>query len=447
MASKPDSEGWTLVNRRKKTPFNKPTATTSFTSRLQGHKVILRPQGGFVLTTLRPAQLMSAVSAAASLTDNEYKETQVEIQEHKNLAVFVSTRNSVAEKLAQLTTLTIQGTSHQVSIYLAPPDNYCRGVVHGIEAHTTSAELMVNLDAPGFPILADVCPTPQHLRCPICAVAMPVRNAPHPCTPNCATATALTLLQIRPAQVYRQQTKLLIKLPDSGFTPDVAASRSNAPQRRSPSRSRSRTPDSSRRRSKSRTKRSHKSRSKSRPPPSSASPSRTAGPRLLYETTVPPPRVTSGTTSATDTLTDWVQTLQTRLDVHTRTLTTTPDEPDIDAHLVHLWDARRSLTKRWRRQRHNRKLRLRIAQLSAEALRRRYLPPPDAPRYADYTAARAKLTVSPIPRHMHPTRHTARRDHRSRYLRREYPVGSSAVRVLFTDASPAEERGGVTVVV
>ncbi|KAH7934401.1 hypothetical protein HPB49_025453 [Dermacentor silvarum] len=62
-------------------------------------------------------------------------------------------------------------------------------------------------------------------------------------------------------------------------------------------------------------------------------------------------------------------------------------------------------------------------------------------------AARVKLTVSPIPRHMHPTRHTARRDHRSRYLRREYPVGCSAVRVLFTDASPADERGGVTVVV
>ncbi|KAH7950222.1 hypothetical protein HPB49_021276 [Dermacentor silvarum] len=38
-------------------------------------------------------------------------------------------------------------------------------------------------------------------------------------------------------------------------------------------------------------------------------------------------------------------------------------------------------------------------------------------------AARAKLTVSPIPRNMHPTRHTAGRDHRSRYMRREYSSG------------------------
>ncbi|KAH7970214.1 hypothetical protein HPB49_001122 [Dermacentor silvarum] len=62
-------------------------------------------------------------------------------------------------------------------------------------------------------------------------------------------------------------------------------------------------------------------------------------------------------------------------------------------------------------------------------------------------AARDKLTVPPIPRHKHPTRHTARRDHRSRYLRREYPVRCSAVRVLFTDVNPANERGEVTAVV
>ncbi|KAG0430398.1 hypothetical protein HPB47_022728 [Ixodes persulcatus] len=241
------------------------------------------------------------------------------------------------------------------------------------------------------------------------------------------------------------------------------------------------------------------------------------------------------------TLTDWVQTLQTWLNRHTRTLTSSPDAPDIDSHLLHLWEARRSLTKRWRRQRHNKKLKRRIAKLTVDAadyaanltgenwhalcdnlngtlgtartwsllrhliqpgqaksdrakgihkllratnltdtqcltqLRQRYLPPPDAPRYSDYMAtvclerlgvtntleelieahraaqlthlgctaqgrallatlgfppcpasleaeglsptARARLTVAPIPRHMNPTRHSARRYHRSRYLR------------------------------
>ncbi|KAG0427724.1 hypothetical protein HPB47_025249, partial [Ixodes persulcatus] len=74
----------------------------------------------------------------------------------------------------------------------------------------------------------------------------------------------------------------------------------------------------------------------------------------------------SSSSTSPDTLTDWVQTLQTRLDRHTRTLTTTPDAPDIDSHLSHLWEARRGLTKRWRRQRHNRKFKLRIAQLTVD---------------------------------------------------------------------------------
>ncbi|KAG0428426.1 hypothetical protein HPB47_024586 [Ixodes persulcatus] len=268
-------------------------------------------------------------------------------------------------------------------------------------------------------------------------------------------------------------------------------------------------------------------------------------------------RASSSSTSP-DTLTGWVQTLQTRLDRHTRTLTTTPDAPDIDSHLLHLWEARRGLTKRWRRQRQNRKLKLRIAQLTVDAatyaanltgqnwntlcgklneadalrlvqalihtrllyhlpyhnltqtehkrmstlLRKAQklalgLPVRTAtvclerlgvtntleelteaheaaqltrlrstaqgqsllatlgfpPCPASLTAAglspaaRAKLIVAPIPRNMHPTRHSARRDHRSRYLRRAYTEGCDTVRALFTDASPQDARGGITVVV
>ncbi|KAG0445089.1 hypothetical protein HPB47_023913 [Ixodes persulcatus] len=67
--------------------------------------------------------------------------------------------------------------------------------------------------------------------------------------------------------------------------------------------------------------------------------------RKIRITDWPAFRASSSSTSP-DTLTDWVQTLQTRLDRHTRTLTTTPDAPDIDSHLLHLWEARRGLTKR-----------------------------------------------------------------------------------------------------
>ncbi|KAG0412434.1 hypothetical protein HPB47_010445 [Ixodes persulcatus] len=68
--------------------------------------------------------------------------------------------------------------------------------------------------------------------------------------------------------------------------------------------------------------------------------------RKIRITDWPAFRASSSSTSP-DTLTGWVQTLQTRLDRHTRTLTTTPDAPDIDSHLLHLWEARRGLTKRY----------------------------------------------------------------------------------------------------
>ncbi|KAH7974549.1 hypothetical protein HPB49_016558 [Dermacentor silvarum] len=41
--------------------------------------------------------------------------------------------------------------------------------------------------------------------------------------------------------------------------------------------------------------------------------------------------------------------------------------PDVDNHLMNLWEARRSLTKRWRRQKRNRKLRARISDLTQQA--------------------------------------------------------------------------------
>lgn len=49
------------------------------------------------------------------------------------------------------------------------------------------------------------------------------------------------------------------------------------------------------------------------------------------------------------------------------TLQTNEEIPAVDTHLLHLWEARRSLTKRWKKQKTNRKLRIRIAQLTEQA--------------------------------------------------------------------------------
>ncbi|KAG0410015.1 hypothetical protein HPB47_012881 [Ixodes persulcatus] len=45
----------------------------------------------------------------------------------------------------------------------------------------------------------------------------------------------------------------------------------------------------------------------------------------------------------------------------------TDERQAADPHLLHLWEARRSLIKRWRRQKHNRTLKIRIARRTEEA--------------------------------------------------------------------------------
>lgn len=68
-----------------------------------------------------------------------------------------------------------------------------------------------------------------------------------------------------------------------------------------------------------------------------------------------------------NTIKDWTTYLREAADQATKRIQTTPKNPAIDNHLLHLWEARRSLTKRWKKQRHNRKLRERIAQLTEAA--------------------------------------------------------------------------------
>lgn len=64
---------------------------------------------------------------------------------------------------------------------------------------------------------------------------------------------------------------------------------------------------------------------------------------------------------------DWANFIRSSHEKTTRKLATTTDVPAIDPHLLRMWEARRSLAKRWKKQRHNRKLKIRIAELTQKA--------------------------------------------------------------------------------
>ncbi|KAG0427007.1 hypothetical protein HPB47_025909 [Ixodes persulcatus] len=66
-------------------------------------------------------------------------------------------------------------------------------------------------------------------------------------------------------------------------------------------------------------------------------------------------------------LEDWTTQLLEKERENTKELYLTKNNPAIDAHLLHLWDARNGLLRRWRKNKTNRKLKTRIAKLTAEA--------------------------------------------------------------------------------
>lgn len=64
---------------------------------------------------------------------------------------------------------------------------------------------------------------------------------------------------------------------------------------------------------------------------------------------------------------EWTAQILTQARKYTKIITLTEDHPMVDPHLLHIWEARRSLTRRWKKNKTNRKLKLRIARLTQEA--------------------------------------------------------------------------------
>lgn len=67
-------------------------------------------------------------------------------------------------------------------------------------------------------------------------------------------------------------------------------------------------------------------------------------------------------------LTQWTKRLSEHERKYTREISITDEIPEVDSRLVNLWEARHSLVKRWKRQKLNRKLKAKIAQITAKAL-------------------------------------------------------------------------------
>ncbi|KAH7974641.1 hypothetical protein HPB49_017662 [Dermacentor silvarum] len=61
---------------------------------------------------------------------------------------------------------------------------------------------------------------------------------------------------------------------------------------------------------------------------------------------------------------DWATYIRDAHKATSKRIALTAETPIFDSHLLHMWEGRRGLTKRWKKQRLNRKLRHRIAEMS-----------------------------------------------------------------------------------
>ncbi|KAG0438727.1 hypothetical protein HPB47_016908 [Ixodes persulcatus] len=75
----------------------------------------------------------------------------------------------------------------------------------------------------------------------------------------------------------------------------------------------------------------------------------------------------SGIPPTIENIEEWTKTISDSIKSFSTEVERTDKDPDVDKHLLHLWKARRALTKRWKRQRHNKVLRKKIAELTAKA--------------------------------------------------------------------------------
>ncbi|KAH7961630.1 hypothetical protein HPB52_010954 [Rhipicephalus sanguineus] len=247
-----DGSAWVLVQKKRrtqadllqgtktselqgKTTQRKPTTSRPPPLPLHDYKAILRPLGGLRLDQWSRPTLTRAIGVAASLPPAEVDRLVFRLRPEQNLAVISTPHEHIALNLYSVQHLRLGEHTYPVSIYIAAPDNSCKGIIYGVDPGTSPSELMDHLITPGHTVLqarmmgktstalitfeglqvphyiryygaeyrcyvhrprkqvctvclrlghrSDNCPTPNCVTCETCGVDNPTPG--HSCTPKC----------------------------------------------------------------------------------------------------------------------------------------------------------------------------------------------------------------------------------------------------------------------
>ncbi|KAH7972944.1 hypothetical protein HPB52_019182 [Rhipicephalus sanguineus] len=221
-----------------KGPINKLIAASRLPRLPKDHyRVVVRPKGGMDVRKVSRLKVTQALVMAACLGPPQAEKDIVCANEMQNIFVISTPHARNAEAYAKVKQIRVGETLHEVSTYVTPPGDTCRGVVRGIDPELSDdrlGELFVHarnpkvlgvrrikqtptvivlfdgMKVPNYVMCgtnmirctlyrrqidafrtcgklghrSDVCPTPTVITCPDCGVSSPPEN--HTCQPKCS---------------------------------------------------------------------------------------------------------------------------------------------------------------------------------------------------------------------------------------------------------------------
>lgn len=200
------------------------------------YTIVYRPRSGLNVATSAPRNLTHGIATASNIPlQNFYDHVIVQVQNSHNLVVASTAHEEYALALSTIKAIQLGAAEYELMPYMKPPPDTSRGVIHGLDSDVTSDTLLKLLQAnkpqllharlmgrttsalltfqgPHVPFYVkvgsllyrcrpfrrtvqvcrlcgdighrqDVCPNPDHPKCPDCGLSDPPKD--HTCSPNC----------------------------------------------------------------------------------------------------------------------------------------------------------------------------------------------------------------------------------------------------------------------
>ncbi|KAL1442727.1 hypothetical protein MTO96_030658 [Rhipicephalus appendiculatus] len=123
----------------------KPTTSRPPPFPLHDYKTILRPLTGLSLDQWTRPTLTRAIGVAASLPPAAVDRLVFRLRPVHNLSVVRSPHEHIALNLYSILHLRLGEHTYPAPIYIAAPDNACKGIIYGVDAGASHSELMDHL--------------------------------------------------------------------------------------------------------------------------------------------------------------------------------------------------------------------------------------------------------------------------------------------------------------